>query len=89
MFGKVPGTALKEPSWINEPGSETRVKLASTEKPIPDVSVILLNRSVPVRLKSPWELGAFERHLSGSGDKRRELQGAVVPKGRDHGEGVG
>ena len=37
MFGSGPETSLKELSWINEPGSETRVKLASTEKPIPDL----------------------------------------------------
>ena len=59
MFGSGPETSLKELSWINEPGSETRVKLASTEKPIPDVMLVRPNRSVPVRLKSSWELGAL------------------------------
>src|SRR5208282_4507289 len=31
MFGSGPETSLKGLSWINEPGSETRVKLADGE----------------------------------------------------------
>ena len=60
MFGSGPETSLKGLIWINEPGSETRVKLASTEKPIPE------GQRAPTEQvgsregsKFPWEFGAL------------------------------
>ena len=89
MFGSGPETSLKELSWINEPGSETRVKLASTEKPIPDLMLGETEQVGSRETEVPLGIGLIERHLSGSGDERRELQGTVVPEGGNHGEGIG
>ena len=89
MFGSGPETSLKELSWINEPGSETRVKLASTEKPIPDLIVSATEQVGSRETEVSLGIGCIERHLSGSGDERRELQGTVVSEGGNHGEGIG
>ena len=89
MFGSGPETSLKELSWINEPGSETRVKLASTEKPIPDLMFGETEQAGSRETEVSLGIGRIERHLSGSGDERRELQGTVVPEGGNHGEGIG
>ena len=76
MFGSGPETSLKELSWINEPGSETRVKLASTEKPIPDLMLAEYRNeqsaSPNLRLKSPLGIGPVSSGDEPSGfDTRR------------------